>query len=470
MLCLALAVVAPSSAARAQEPAGPEVAPAEAPAPEVPEPVLTFTLPQAVEYALHHNPAMAAQDAEIEVYEAKLVQALSGYVPRFKLTTLLSAMPAVRGDAFNGYVDRDEWGPFLRIELEGGVPIYSFGKLEALHAMANAGIDVAEAKRRVAVDEITYQAKRAFYGWQFTRELRAMIDDGKTYLDKAKKHLEEMEARDDPEYDQIDMLKVRVYEGDIRGRELELDKGAFMAFEGMRIVLGLSNDARFAIAEAPLEPLPLEILPVERYVAIADRMRPELEAARAGVRASEGNVDLRFAKMLPSLGIVGSYAFSYSPVADDQRSPFSIDPYNGNGGGAVLGLEWELDIMQKIGEYDEARASRDKALGDIALARSKLLLDVKETWQELRRQSELIGVQARAERAARGWLIAKSDLHDAGFATMQDVVDALLEYYKRKMGHIEAVYNFNLAVVELSRRVGVDVTTLTKDPEPPAPE
>ena len=435
-------------------------------APQPPEAVPTYTMAQAVEHALQHNPAMASADAEIDVYEAKLIQAISGYVPRFKLTTLVSAMPAVRGDAFNGYVDLDEWGPFLRIEVEGGVPIYSFGKLEALNAMAHAGIDVAQAKRRVVVEEITYQAKRAFFGWQFTRELREMIDEGKTYLDKARRRLEDMEARDDPEYDQIDMLKVKVYEGDIRSRELDLDKGAFMAYEGMRVVLGLADDAKFAIAEAPLEALPIEILPVDRYVAMASRLRPELEAARAGVQASEYNVDLRFAKMLPSLGIVGNYAFSYSPVADDQRSPFSIDPYNGNGGGAVLGLEWELDIMQKIGEYDEAKASRDKVTKDVELARSKLLLDVKESWQDLNRYAVLIGVQARAMRAARGWLVAKSDLYDAGFATMQDVVDALLEYYKRKMGHIEAIYNFNLAAIELSRRVGVDVTTLTQDPAP----
>lgn len=431
-------------------------------------PPAVFTLAQAVEHALRHNPAVVAADADIDVYEAKLLQAVTAYVPRFKLKSLLTAMPAARGDAFNGYVDTDEWGPFVRIELTGGMPIYTFGKLEALRRLANAGVDVSRGKRRVAVEELTFLTRRAFWGWQYTRELRDIIAEGKTYLDKAKRHLEEQEARDDPEYDQIDMLKAKVYEGDIRARELELDRAAFMAHEGMRVILGLSQDARFRIADEPLEPVAIEIQPVERYVDIADRMRPELEAARAAVMAAEHNSDLKFAGFWPSLGIVGSYTFSYSGVADDQRSPFSIDPYNGNGGGAALGLEWELDIAQKIGEYNEATAGWVKARNEVELARQKLLLDVKETWHDLKRHAELIDVNARAMRAARGWLIAKSDLYDAGFATMQDVVDSLLEYYKRKMGHLEAIHNFNLAVAQLSRQVGVDVTTLAREEPSPA--
>ena len=437
-------------------------------------PTVVFTLPQAVEHALNHNPALAAADADIDVYEAKLLQAVTAYVPRFKLKSLLTAMPAARGDAFSGYIDTDEWGPFLRIQIDAGMPVYTFGKLEALRRLANAGVDVSRGKRRVAVEEITFQAARAFYGWQYARELRDIIEDGKSYLEKAKRRLEEMEARDDPEYDQIDMLKAKVYEGDIRSRELDLDKGAFMAHEGMRVILGLPGDAQFEIADEPLEPVAIEILPVERYAAIADRMRPELEAARAAVMAAEHNADLKFAGFWPSLGIVGSYTFSYSGVADDQQSPFSIDPYNSNGGGAALGLEWELDIAQKIGEYNEARAGWVKGRNEVEFARQKLLLEVKETWQDLHRHAELIDVQSKAMRAARGWLIAKSDLYDAGFATMQDVVDSLLEYYKRKMGHIEAIYNFNLAVAQLSRQVGVDVTTLAQEelvtqPAPAAP-
>jgi outer membrane protein TolC len=441
----------------------PEKAEAPAEDPALPPDVRGFSVQEAVSWALEHNPAMAAADADIEVYDAKLFQAWSAYIPRAKVKSLFTVMPGSRGDAFTGYVDFEDWGPFIRVEIEFGMPIYAFGKLEALRDLARAGIDVAKGKRRVVMAEIVYQTKRAYYTWQFTREVQAVLDDGRTYLEKAKRRLEDMEMRDDPEYDQIDMLKTRVYESDIRARELETDKGAFMAREGLVAILALPRGSALRLTDEQLQPVGLEILPIERYLAVAEQWRPELEAARAGIRAAEHNVDLRIARMLPSIGVVGNYTFAWSPVADDQQSPFSIDPYNTNGGGAALGIEWELDIGQKIGEFDEAKAGFVKAKNEVEFAKSKLLFEVQETWKELTRQSELIEINEKAMRAARGWLIAKSDLYDAGFAELQDVVDALLEFYKRKLGYMEAIYNFNIATAELSRRVGVDVTTLTAE-------
>ena len=435
-----------------------------------PKPPNAYTLNEAVGYALAHNPILSAADGEIDQFEAKLFQAWTAYVPRFKLKSLFTVMPAARGDAFSGYVDFDDWGPFLRIEVEGGMPLYASGKLSALRDLARAGVDVAKAKRQVAVEEIIYQTKRAYYGYQFGTAVSKVIDEGKDYLEKARRRLERMEAEDDPEYDQIDMLKVRVYEGDVRARELEVDKGLFVAQEGIKVAMGLHGDAPIIMAETELEPIAVEILPLERYVALAEQNRPEIQAVGAGLRAAEYNVDLKFASFFPSIGIVANYTFAWSPVADDQLSPFSIDPFNTNGVAAALGIEWQLDIAQKIGEYNEAKGGYAKAWGEVSLARSKLLLEVKQTWKEVKRQAELIDIQRRAEKAARGWLIAKSDLYDTGFAPLQDVVDALLEFYKRKLGHIEAIYNFDLAVTELSRKVGVDVTTLTREKVPGEPE
>lgn len=112
---------------------------------------------------------------------------------------------------------------------------------------------------------------------------------------------------------------------------------------------------------------------------------------------------------------------------------------------------------QQVGRYHEALAKREKAHQEGAAEILKLQMDIENATTDVKIQAQLIEVQASALKAARGWLIAKSDLYDTGFATLDDVRDALVEYYKRKIGHYQAISAFNLAVLKLSRVVGVDV-------------
>ena len=50
--------------------------------------------------------------------------------------------------------------------------------------------------------------------------------------------------------------------------------------------------------------------------------------------------------------------------------------------------------------------------------------------------------------------MAKSDLYDAGFGNVKEVTDALVEFYKRKLGYLKAAYDYNDAVARLSKAVG----------------
>ena len=64
-------------------------------------------------------------------------------------------------------------------------------------------------------------------------------------------------------------------------------------------------------------------------------------------------------------------------------------------------------------------------------------------------------------KSAQGWLTATWDLYDTGFGGFRDVMDALLQFYGKKVSYLKLVHEHNLLIYKLSQAIGHDVVTLS---------
>ena len=150
----------------------------------------------AVAFALEHNPLMDAAASQVDVSRAALTAAWGRYIPRIQFTSLITALPAMRGNPLDGFTDYDDWGPYFRVDVEGQMPLYAFGQLSALRDVARAGIDVSQAELEVAIAELTYQTRRAVLGLKLGESVMDIVLEGEKYLVRAKHRLEEEEEAD----------------------------------------------------------------------------------------------------------------------------------------------------------------------------------------------------------------------------------------------------------------------------------
>jgi outer membrane protein TolC len=60
-------------------------------------------------------------------------------------------------------------------------------------------------------------------------------------------------------------------------------------------------------------------------------------------------------------------------------------------------------------------------------------------------------------KAARGWLTAKADLFDAGFADFGEVSKAVKTYYERRVKEIYSEYQQAVRRVRLAEAVGLSL-------------
>lgn len=418
-----------------------------------------FTLPDAIAYALEHSGLIAAARLSTEALEAKLRQADWAQWPHASLKALLAPMPRQWGDPLKGGTDLSDWGLFAYTEISGTLPLYTFGKIANLKKAAEAGIDIGRAREEVARAETVYRVKTGFYALSLAQELLEVVREGRDYLEKARRHLEDLEKAEDPSYDPVDKMKLRVFDVQVQARELQARRAKNMAEAGLRVALGLDPNSPVTFVVFPPKALELpKDLSLDSLISQAVENRPEIKALRAALRAREAEVALKRAAFFPNLVLVGRFSYGYSNVADPQSSPFANDPFNSYAAGGGVGLEMDLEIGKKLGELREAQAEAEKVRQELEEARRGIGLEVTKIWAEVQDALALMAAREDAVSAARGWVIAKSDLYDNGLCDMNDLLTALVQFFQARLDHLQAIYDFNVAVAALERSLGFSLT------------
>jgi len=413
-------------------------------------------LKEAIDFALSHSPLIHASQASLEVFEAKLKQVEWLDYPHSSVRFSVSPMPAQRLAENNmPYTDLETWGVFLFTEINGVLPLYTFGRVSALKKAMRLGVEATKAKGEVARQEVIFRIKKGFWALALASESLEVIKEGRDYLEKAKKHLESLEAEDDPEFDPVEKMQIRVFDAQILGRELEAQRGVVIAQNSIKVTMGI--DVREEVTFEVKELVPLRIkqdLTLETLIDMATLNRSELVAFRAAVAGKQAEVSAKKRAFFPSISLFGGFRYGYSNVAERSFSPYSTLPLNTYSAYGGLILEGDFEIGKKMWELNEAKASMREMIMQLSELESGVRLEVTKLFLEMQDAKKMVEAYKDALEAARGWVVAKIDLYENDLCTMNDVVTALIQFFQTRMEYLKAVHEYNVAVCALERAVG----------------
>lgn len=438
--------------------------PAALPQPASADPApLRCTLQQCYTMALQRSPLMAAARLGIDQYASKLREAQTAWYPKLDASVFSTALPALKpgrdgSDTWNDY-DFANLGPLMVGSVSVAQPMYSFGKITALKLLAQQGVDIARTTVRVAEDEMRYQLSRAWWGLVLVDSLRDLTSDGRKLLDEQREKLEKARDDGDPGFNQADLLKLNVYGSEIEEKVRQFDRNRAQAEDGLRLALATAPDAAVQAA-GELTAVVVPDVPSAALEALALANAPRLLAQRNGVQARLIQVDLAQSQLWPDLVFVARLAYTYAPTRDATTDSLATNPNNSATSGVGVALRWSLDLFRQLEKIDQARLDARQAVLQTQGEALKLRTDVRQLFREMTDARALIDIQERAMKAARGWLVAENQAYEDGFQDFAEVLRATETYYRKRISHAEAVYNYNLAVAALSRAVGMDLTSV----------
>lgn len=348
--------------------------------------------------------------------------------------------------------------PAVRTYINGTIPIYTFGKIQAASEAATAGVRVSEWDLEKTRQAVRMDVRRAYFGALLARDARYLLNEVDARIKSAIEGLDQRIAKGDTSVEEVDRLRLGYYRDELLARAGEPDKGESYAMAALRFMTGVETN--FDIPDEPLKKPDVELGPVVQYLGAARLYRPDVNMARAGVVARKAQLDLARAMIFPNVGLGVGASWVYAPSATVQNNAWFGDKFNqglsGLGWYFGIGARWDLDFMVKDAriamaesQLEETRSMQRLALGGVAVEVEQahaVALEAKtreEAW-------------SRAESRSRQWISTVQDAVDLGTKDERALTEPLRAYVNARISHIYAMMDYSVALSDLARVTGWD--------------
>ena len=409
-----------------------------------------LSLEQVISRALAGPKARMAR-GDRDAAAARIDEADAARLPRIKATAFGTISPdiscttddCVRTSPENFALRFD--GVFGGAQLDITQPLYTFGKIAHARSAARAGLAAQKALENETAGDLTVDAARAYWGIKIARELGYMLDDGIDEITKALVRIDERNA-DKPDVSIQDRQRVAVLLAEARVQRADAQMGELQALAGLRALVGaVDADVDTDELAAVTRPVPAQ--------ANGDQ-RPQALAARAGAVAADELAEMAASYYWPDLALVGSAVIARATGVQDPPSAFANDPFNRSGAGLVLAMQWTFEPWTVRARVDRARAEAAKARALSELAALGASYDAQTALAEATASFAKVTAAADGEKAARTWLASVLQADAIGAAEAKDLADAYIAWFTMRARWVQAVFQWNVAVIRLDRATG----------------
>ena len=422
--------------------------------------VRVYHVDEYTQAAILRYPGLKAAAADIEAAQARLDEARLSPFFQFEGNARLFVRPGARGtpnfspDPQIPWANR--WGPGGEVGIEGGIPIYTFGKIRAGKKAARAGIESSEAAKDLTLNRVVFDVRRAYFGVQLALDLQALISEGKDQLRNTVEKLRERLEADDPTVQQKDYFRLATALAEVESRESEALRLEASARAALELLTGVKPAV---VPECALELVRSEVVDLGDQIDRALANRPEVFQLEAARQARDANLVVKRAGYLPDIVLALAATFARTPVVTDIQNPFIID--RGNFAGAFFGLvaKWKLDFAGTRARVKTAKAEIEALKGQTAEAELGIEIEVNDLYERLQDAKRRTNSWRRSEKEARKWFITSVQGYEIGTMDAREYVDSLTAYFTARSNRLMAMAEYNLAVAALEKATNVPMVS-----------
>jgi outer membrane protein TolC len=410
--------------------------------------------------AILRYPGLKAAAADIDAAQARLTEAKISPFMQFQGRATFFVAPGARGTSTFSPDPQipwgNRWGPGGEVGIEGGIPLYTFGKYRAGKKAASAGIRGSELEKDRTLARVVFDVRRAYFGTQLALDLQATISEGKDKLRAAVDKLDTRLKADDPRVKQTDYWRLVSALSQIESLESEALRLEASARAALSILSGLKPAI---VPECPLEPVQSEVIELGEHVERAISNRPELFQLEAAQAARSANLTVKRAGYFPDIILALRASFARTPGITDIQNPFVID--RGNFAGAYVGLlaQWKLDFGGSHARVKAAKAEIQSLKAKTEEAEQGIEIEVTDLYEQLQDAKRRLESWTRSEKETRKWFVSAGQGYEIGTTTARQLVDAIEAYFSARSKRLMATAEYNLAIAGLEKATNMPLVS-----------
>jgi TolC family type I secretion outer membrane protein len=404
-----------------------------------------LTLKRCIEIALNKQPSMLASLFTVGAYESRIGQAQSGYYPQVSLTGEYNRVKSLsysssdsNTSSTTGNRSYDQYNGTAGLTQM----IYDFGKTPTQVNIAKLNLDASRSDLETTRATTVQNVKQSYYG---LLKAQRNLEVARETITQYEQHLQQAkgfyEVGTKPKYD---VTKAEVDLSNARLNLITVDNALKIARVTLNNSIGLPDAADFNI-EDTLGRTRKDVT-LKHAVVSALQNRPEVVATGRRVRAAEENINLAQKGYLP---VISGNA-SYSRGSMDEMS-FKRDGWN-------AGISVTIPIFSGFlthYQVKDAEATYNAAKANFDLLKQNVILEVQQAYLNLVAAADKIPTSELAQRQASENLEIANGRYAAGVGNPIEVTDAQVAYTNAKTTYIQALYDYNIAVANLERSMGL---------------
>lgn len=420
-----------------------------------------LTLSDALKKSIAFSPSISVAAFELAEAKAKQSEARSlSFLPELSGTVIGGPIPDVpKGSGpENNFptINNNDFGnvgPYIRARVEALQPIYTFGKISKLQDAAAHGVAAKEVQHIVAKNELIFQVKRAYYTLMFFYSLEEFINELNDRTLKAKQKIEERLKSGSGEATDIDLIRLEVFRAETEKRMFELKSGINFAKDSLAVLTGLPANT-VDIVDKYITIKKIDIQTADHYLARTKVARPEVLQLEEATKAAQAYMQSVKANFFPSFFLAGFYTYAKAPGRELVNNPFLVNDFNLHTGGAFLGLKQDLSFYRTTAKYKQALAQYKKLEAQRQLAMQGIEIEVRKSYNDFVAKQSSYDASERAFKAGRSWVLASTLNFGAGLVPIKDLLEAFIAYTTVKVNYLNIMYDFNIALSQLTKSVG----------------
>ncbi|MCS5697433.1 TolC family protein [Cyanobium sp. FGCU-52] len=215
---------------------------------------------------------------------------------------------------------------------------------------------------------------------------------------------------------------------------------------------------------------------LQESIVAAYAFREELDQALLDISIANSRANAELAQVQPFLNIVNAFStgrsFGYQNVnaipSFGQQGPTNEEGWNVDNSIGMT-FSWRLfDGGRARALYRQQKQVAQENRFRFADRRDTIRREVETSFYELEKNNRNITTTAQEVVSARESLRLARLRFQAGVTTQREVVDTQRDLTQAEVRHTDAIADYNLRLVELRRRTGLDQIALCRQPELPS--
>ena len=417
-----------------------------------------ITIADAIRMALSDSYQIIDAQKTKEIYEEQLAEANSYFYPSLSVDGSYSRALKKGKIIMGSNIIEIGQNNTYTAGLNGSYVLWSGGQIRNTARAAKVGAETGLYNLRHVQDLVTQQVVKFCYDIIYAA---ALIRVQEEYLDIAKQHLDEAQAK----YKQglasnLDVLTQKVKVENIEPLVLQAKKNFELGNLYLRQILNRDPEDNIYLTwsekDLKLPPTPS----LDELYRIAMERRPELMLSKLAVDAAHYNIKIAQAGHMPILALNADY--TYNGITDHGFPQHKKDYYWSSSAGVTLSIplfeggKVSSQVAQKELAYEQAVAAYQNKMKNVRI-------EVKEAWLNLEEARSRIEATKGVVDEARENLIAQMKRYRAGLTSQLEVNDAISNVNDSDLQFVQAVYDGAIALSDLKFAVGSEVALYEKE-------